>query len=152
MSNRPHETTIERFERVCREQGLLVTAYRRDVIKALLGRENYPTVDQVYAEIRARFPGISRTSVCRVLEILVATGMVTSMWHHEAAARFDAKVHQHHHLVCLSCERIIDVEDRGSISCPYPMFADADFRSKTPTFTFEGGVPIICGNRRLGSV
>ncbi|MBP7933763.1 MAG: transcriptional repressor [Phycisphaerae bacterium] len=114
------ETWTDRLRRVCRERGLPLTVHRRAVFEAIRGREDHPTADQVYSAVQARLPGVSRTSVYRILEMLVATGMVTKVCHPGSAARFDPKTHQHHHLVCLSCERIIDVEDPRLNCVPLP--------------------------------
>lgn len=114
------ETQIDRLRRVCRERGVPLTVHRRVVFETLLGREDHPTADQVYSEVQARLPGVSRTSVYRILEMLVATSMVTKVCHPGSAARFDPKTRQHHHLVCLSCERIIDVEDPRMDCLPLP--------------------------------
>ena len=138
MSNRPHETMMERFERVCRERGLPLTVHRRAVLEALLDREDHPTADQVYSEIQAKLPGVSRTSVYRILDMLVATGMVTKVCHPGSAARYDAKVHPHHHLVCLSCERIIDVEDARLNHLPVPDVRSHGFQINDYHVHFRG--------------
>ncbi len=111
---------MEHLERVCRERGLPLTVQRRAVFQVMLDREDHPTADQVYVEIRARLPGVSRASVYRILEMLVGAGMVTKVCHPGSAARFDAEMRPHHHLVCVSCEHIIDVEapDAGAVPVP----------------------------------
>ena len=120
MSDPLRETRLEHFAQVCRERGLPLTVHRRAVFELLLDRNDHPTADQVYAEIRVKLPGISRTSVYRILEMLVTTGMITKVCHPGSAVRFDPKLRQHHHLVCLSCERIIDVEDPRLNRVPMP--------------------------------
>ena len=62
---------LESFERLCRERGLSLTVQRRAVLEAVLDRGDHPTADQVYDEVKERLPGLSRTTVYRVLETLV---------------------------------------------------------------------------------
>lgn len=139
MSNRPHTTLLlERFEQVCRERGVPLTVHRRAVFEAVISREDHPTADQVYGDIQARLPGVSRTSVYRVLELLVAIGMVTKVCHPGSAARFDPKTDRHHHLVCLSCERIIDVEDSRLNRLPLPDVREQGFAISDYHVHFRG--------------
>lgn len=102
---------LERFETLCREQGLSLTVQRRATLRAVLESEDHPTADDVYERIKGRVPGVSRTTVYRVLDTLVNIGVIGKVCHPGAAARFDPKVHQHHHLVCLRCDKIVDIED-----------------------------------------
>jgi Fur family peroxide stress response transcriptional regulator len=138
MSGQSWEIQLERLARVCRERGLPVTVHRRTVLEIMLDRQDHPTADQVYAEMQARMPGVSRTSVYRILEMLVATGMVTKVCHPGSAARFDAKVHRHHHLVCLVCERIMDVEDPRLNQVPWPNVRGQGFRIDDYHIHFRG--------------
>lgn len=102
----------ELFEQAHRRSGLPVTTQRRSVFSAILDRDDHPTADQVYDIVRARTPGISRMTVYRILGNLVRLGLVAKTHHPGSAARFDPKVHQHHHLVCIECDGIIDLEDK----------------------------------------
>ena len=44
-------------------------------VRGALGRRDHPTADQVYDAVRGRLPGLSRTTVYRVLETLVGAGL-----------------------------------------------------------------------------
>jgi len=76
-----YKIRLEHFTQICRERSLPLTVQRRAVLEIMLDRQDHPTADQVYAEIQAKLPGMSRTSVYRILEMLVATGMVTKVCH-----------------------------------------------------------------------
>lgn len=103
---------LQQFETLCRERGLPLTVQRRDVLKAVLERDDHPSADQIYESVRERIPGLSRTTVYRALETLVELGVIRRLHHPGAAARFDGATHRHHHLVCRKCNRVIDVESR----------------------------------------
>ena len=102
---------IQEFEAACRAQGLPVTVQRRRIFEALLGRTDHPTPDQVYAAVKDTLPGISRTTVYRVLETLVGLGVLAKASSPSAATRVDPRTHRHHHLVCQRCDRLVDVDD-----------------------------------------
>jgi Fur family peroxide stress response transcriptional regulator len=138
MSDRPNDIQMRCFEQLCRKRGLPLTVQRRAVLEVMLGRDDHPTADLVYAEIRARLPGVSRASVYRILEMLVSTGMVTKVCHPGLAARFDPKTSRHHHLVCSSCERIIDVEQPRLNRVPLPDVRGQGFQIDDYHIYFRG--------------
>jgi Fur family peroxide stress response transcriptional regulator len=93
---------------------------RRAVFEAILEREDHPTADQVYDIVRADAPEIARMTVYRILGTLVRIGLVAKTCHPGSSARFDPKIRQHHHLVCLDCNGIIDLEDERLNNVPRP--------------------------------
>lgn len=111
---------IEEFKRICRAHGLPVTTQRRVVLESILDRTDHPTADQVYEQVKERLPGLSRTTVYRILDTLVELGTIHKTCHPGSAARFDPMTQRHHHLVCTRCESIIDVEgqDLGTVNLP----------------------------------
>jgi Fur family transcriptional regulator, peroxide stress response regulator len=109
--NSSNQEQLRRFEALCRDRGLPVTVQRRTVLETVLGRDDHPTADQIYEDVVARVAGISRTTVYRVLDMLVRFGMITKACHPGAMARFDGNTDRHHHLICLRCDRVIDLVD-----------------------------------------
>ena len=102
---------IRRFETACRHRGIPVTVQRRRILEAILDRTDHPTPDQVYASVKKVLPDVSRTTVYRVLEMLTDLGLLTKACTPGAATRVDPRTARHHHLVCLRCNRLIDIED-----------------------------------------
>ena len=104
------------FEAECRRRGLALTVQRRTVFEALAGRRDHPTADQVYDSVRDRLPGLARTTVYRVLDTLVEAGFARKVQHAGGVARFDPMTERHHHLVCESCGRKLDIAG-GQMPC-----------------------------------
>lgn len=100
------------FERCCRDRRVRVTVQRRAIFDTVLRRDDHPTAEHIYGEVASRLPGVSRTTVYRVLEMLVQLDVITRACHPGGGARFDANVDRHHHLVCLRCGRMEDILDR----------------------------------------
>jgi Fur family peroxide stress response transcriptional regulator len=111
---------LKKLEEVCRERGLPLTTQRRTVLEVLLARTDHPTADQIFDAVQEQNPQVSRRTVYRVLETLAEWGLIRRVHHPGATARFDAKVHRHHHLVCIRCSRMVDLEsqDLDGISMP----------------------------------
>ena len=116
----PESTKITEFESCCREYGLPLTLQRRAVLEDLAGRCDHPTADQVFEAVTVRHPGISRTTVYRVLETLIQLGVARKVCNPGSTARFDADTRRHHHLVCISCDQVIDFacDNLDSIDLP----------------------------------
>ena len=111
---------LSRFEEVCRRRGIPLTVQRRSVFAAVLARSDHPTAEQVFQDIRAHVPGISRTTVYRTLDTLVELGLVRKASHLGAAARFDPNTERHHHIVCRVCETVVDLSARALDTVPVP--------------------------------
>jgi Fur family peroxide stress response transcriptional regulator len=133
---------IESFQRLCRERSLSLTVQRRTVLEVVLDRSDHPTADQVYDVVRDRVPGVSRTTVYRVLETLMRIGVITKVCHPGAAVRFDPRVEQHHHLVCLHCDSIVDLDDERFNEIALPDVRARGFTIKEFDIHLRG----ICGD------
>ncbi len=104
---------MENFEKLCREQGIPLTVQRRAILEALVGREDHPTADQIYEAVAGRLPGLSRATVYRVLETLVEVGVIHRASHLGAASRYDPNTERHHHLTCVKCHKVVDLEEEA---------------------------------------
>lgn len=112
--------SLARLEAACRDAGIPATVQRRVIFAALVERSDHPTVDQVFADVKDRIPGVSRTTVYRTLETLAALGLARRTNHFAASARFDGNMEQHHHLVCTACGKVVDYQaaDLAVVNAP----------------------------------
>jgi Fur family transcriptional regulator, peroxide stress response regulator len=138
MSTADKEQRREHFFAAHRQAGLPVTTQRRAVFEAILDQTDHPTADQLYRAVRGALPQISRMTVHRILGTFVSLRLVTKAFHPGSAARFDPKLHQHHHLVCLDCGRIIDVEDSRLNRLPWPKVNPGEFQIEDYHVYFRG--------------
>ncbi len=96
---------------LCREHGLAMTVQRRAILEELVSRRDHPSADQIFETVGERVPGLSRTTVYRVLEAFVRAGAARKVPHPDAVARFDPIFERHHHLLCDRCGRLFDLDD-----------------------------------------
>src|SRR5271156_5629064 len=101
---------LEQFTQRCRKGGLAVTPQRLAIIKALLSTAEHPRADTVYAAVRREHPTISLATVHRTLETLCAIGEARKVTPLHDSARYDGNVTPHHHVVCVKCRKIRDIE------------------------------------------
>jgi Fur family peroxide stress response transcriptional regulator len=137
---------VEHFFAAHRRAGLPVTTQRRAVFEAILTRQDHPTAEQLYRVVRGQLPQISRMTVHRILGTFVSLGLVAKACHPGSTARFDPRLHQHHHLVCLDCGRIIDVEDPRLNQLPWPKVNPREFQIEDYHVHFRGRCA-CCGRK-----
>lgn len=104
------ENSIENFLNTCKRLGLKITPQRLAVYEVLLNRGDHPTVEEIYDDVKKRYPYISLATVYRTVETLEDLGLVKKVAYWGSSARYDANTHEHHHLICLRCGAIEDLQ------------------------------------------
>ena len=127
MDKHTKQQRMDLFASRCREKGVPVTAQRRMVLEVLLDLDTHPTADQVHELVTQRMPELNRTTVYRTLETLVSMGVITKASHPGHVVRFDPRTEPHHHLVCLSCDEVIDLLDKPLDALKIPDLSKTGF-------------------------
>src|SRR5262245_43559335 len=138
MSQPTSAGRLQTLEAACRRHGLPLTVQRRVVHEALATRTDHPTADQLLVDIRTRLPGVSRTTAYGVLETLVRLGLAVKTCTPGSAVRFDPRTERHHHLVCLRCERVIDVHAPSLDALRLPAVRTSGFEISDYSVHFRG--------------
>src|SRR6187455_2674978 len=93
-----------------RERGIQVTAQRLAVLRAV-GGQPHITADVIAEVVRTQIGAISLQSVYDALGLLVAEGLVRRIQPSGSPARYEDRVgDNHHHLICRTCGRVVDVD------------------------------------------
>jgi Fe2+ or Zn2+ uptake regulation protein len=94
------------------DAGLLQTRYRltkqRAAVLRALEDGAHLTAEAIHERVRAALPAVSLGTIYRTLDILRAIGLV-QVFSHGGAARYEAALDKHHHLVCVTCSEIVNV-------------------------------------------
>ena len=101
------------FTTRCRAGGLAVTPQRLAIIEALLAATDHPRAEEIFAQVRKRHPSISLATVHRTLETLCQIGEARKVTMLHDSARYDGYLEPHHHVICVRCRRVCDVEITG---------------------------------------
>lgn len=117
-------------------KGLSVTYQRLLIYKFLLNTQTHPSAEEIYREIKSEYPSISMATVYKTLETLANHNLIAKVNVLHDLARFDGDTTPHHHLVCLSCKKIVDVYDDRLEDLPLP--ANNGFQVTGYRVQFEG--------------
>ncbi len=101
------------FIAILRQHGLQVTYQRLAIYQALYHTKVHPSAEEIYQQVRKRFPMISLGTVYKTLERFHEVGLIQKVSPVTEVARYEANVSHHHHLICLECQTIQDFEDPG---------------------------------------
>ena len=106
MSSLRHQSTTM----LLHQHGLHVTAQRLAVLGAVADRP-HSTANEIDKAVRAEIGAISRQAVYDALSILTDKGLLRRIQPAGSPARYEHRVgDNHHHLICRSCSRLVDVD------------------------------------------
>jgi Fur family ferric uptake transcriptional regulator len=89
---------------------LQVTAQRLAVLKSVSARP-HATADELADDVRESIGSVSRQAVYDALATLTEKGLIRRIQPARSPARYEDRVDDnHHHLVCRSCGRTVDVD------------------------------------------
>ena len=98
------------FDALLRRHGLQVTAQRLAVLRAV-SEGPHSTADDIYGAVRAEIGAISTQAVYDALGAFTDRGLFRRIQPAGSPARYENRVgDNHHHLVCRTCNRMVDVD------------------------------------------
>jgi Fur family transcriptional regulator, stress-responsive regulator len=106
------------LQQLLRGAALRVTRPRLAVLDAVHAHPHADT-DSIIRAARGDLPDVSHQAVYDVLRVLTDAGLVRRIQPAGSVARYEARVgDNHHHMVCRSCQDIVDVDcATGSAPC-----------------------------------
>ncbi len=86
---------------------------QREAIRAkLYGREDHPTAETLYYELKEEFPNLSFATVYRNLSQMVEKGEIAKI-NLSGPSRFDYNPDPHSHFFCTGCGCVMDMPDNN---------------------------------------
>jgi Fur family ferric uptake transcriptional regulator len=99
------------------DAGLLQSRYRltkqRAAVLRALGDGGHLSAETILEKVRAELPAVSLGTIYRTLDILRAIGLVQVFSFGGSAARYEASLDKHHHLLCSNCRALENVQADG---------------------------------------
>jgi len=124
-----------------REHGVQVTAQRLAVLRAVSARP-HSTADDVAEVVRSEIGAISRQAVYDALGILADKGLIRRIQPAGSPARFEDRVgDNHHHLICRTCGRMVDIDCAVGATPCLTAAADSGYEIDEAEVVFWGRCP-----------
>lgn len=110
------ENYVEILKMRLKEEGFKLTPQRRCIVETLMNSKGkHMSSEEIYDEVKADCPEIGLATVYRTLQMLDKIGFTTKLNLDDGCVRYelntDQNAHNHHHLVCKKCSKIIEVEE-----------------------------------------
>ena len=101
--------SLESNRRALDVTGLRATSQRALILEVI--RRGHLDADEIYRQARIRQPRLSLSTVYRTLRMFKKLGLVEELHFDEAHHHYEMKPSaEHHHLVCLSCGKVVEFE------------------------------------------
>jgi Fe2+ or Zn2+ uptake regulation protein len=95
---------------ILRQHGLSITAQRIAVLRAVANRP-HSTADALAEDVRAEIGVVSRQAVYNALGILADKGVIRRIQPAGSPALYEDRAgDNHHHLICRTCGKTVDVD------------------------------------------
>lgn len=83
---------------------------REEIIKVVKELYTHPTAEEIYMIVKAKDPGVSRSTVYRNLGDLVENNVINKISMLVGPDRYDAVKEFHNHAICTKCGKVFDFE------------------------------------------
>ena len=107
---------LEELKFRLKEEGFKLTHQRRNIVEVLLNAHGkHMSSEEIYDVVKRGCPEIGLATVYRTLQVLDKLGYTNKLNLDDGCVRYeltlDKNSHNHHHLVCKNCSKIIEVEE-----------------------------------------
>jgi Fur family peroxide stress response transcriptional regulator len=118
------------------DAGLLQSRYRltkqRSAVLRALGDGGHVSAETILDRVRREMPAVSLGTIYRTLDILREIGLVQIFSHAGSAARYEAALEKHQHLLCSKCRSLTNIRADGLADMAHDIarregFSDIDF-------------------------
>ncbi len=90
-----------------------MTPQRHAILEYLYNAYTHPTADEIYKALEGKFPNMSVATVYNNLRVFKDVGLVRELTYGDSSSRFDCVTSDHYHVICESCEKIVDFHYPG---------------------------------------
>jgi Fur family transcriptional regulator, peroxide stress response regulator len=99
-----------------KNMSLKLTPQRLAILEYLEGNKNHPSASDIYDAVSKKFPTMSFATVYNTLKTLKMHDNIQELTIDPEKKRFDPNMVRHHHLICIICSKIIDIETEFDVA------------------------------------
>lgn len=141
---------IENLKLILKEKGYKLTPQRRSILDEIIKNEgSHLTTEEIYDLVKVNCPEIGLATVYRTVQLLEDMGVLYKLDLDDGCNRYELcdedESHQHHHLICQNCGKVIEVEGDLLEELEQGIEKKYNFKIKNHSLKFYG----ICDNCSL---
>ncbi|TAM72922.1 transcriptional repressor [bacterium] len=87
-----------------------LTRQRAAVLRVLQADGGHLDAEEIHERAKEELSSLGLATIYRTLDLLRELGLVQMVQYPNAAARYEARLDKHHHLLCTRCHELSDVE------------------------------------------
>lgn len=99
-------------------KGFKRTPQRLAILDYLEGNTLHPSAEDVYRAVTKKYFSLSFATVYNTLNTLAQSGYVRELTLDPERKRYDPNTEPHHHLICVTCKKVIDVFEDVTVGIP----------------------------------
>lgn len=99
-------------------KGFKRTSQRLAILDYLEGNTLHPSAEDVYRAVTKKYCSLSFATVYNTLNTLAQSGAVRELTLDPERKRYDPNTEPHHHLICVTCKKVIDVFEDVTVGIP----------------------------------
>ena len=136
-------STLKNIRKQLHEGGYKLTPQREATVLVLLENEkDHLSSEEIYMLVKQKSPDIGLATVYRTLEMLTELKIIDKISFNDGLSRYDMRKegakHFHHHLLCLECGDIEEIEEDLLIDVEKVVERRFRFRVTDHRLTFHG--------------
>lgn len=137
------EERIDRIKKQLHSSSYKLTPQREATVRVLLEHEeDHLSAEDVYLLVKEKAPEIGLATVYRTLELLTELKIVDKINFGDGVSRYDLRqegaVHFHHHLVCMECGAVDEIQEDLLEEVEETVERRWNFKIKDHRLTFHG--------------
>jgi len=99
-------------------KGFKRTPQRLAIVDYLDGNTLHPSAEEVYRAVTKKYCSLSFATVYNTLNALAQSGAVRELTVDPERKRYDSNPEPHHHLICVTCKKVVDVFEGVTVAMP----------------------------------
>ena len=105
---------IDNLKNSLRQKGFKLTTQRRVILDVIMENQGkHLSTEEIYDLVKKKYPDIGLATVYRTLQLFDDLGIIFKVNFDDGRSRYELhhdENHQHHHLICLKCGNVIEME------------------------------------------
>ena len=129
-----------------KDKGVIITPQRIAIIEFLELNNLHPSAEDIYNNIKKKYPTLSVATVYNTLDKLVEIGEVVKLTiSNDNKSNYEYNLTPHHHFYCKKCRKIYDI----SLECKYTTANNIDGHEIQEIHGYFKGICINCLNKNI---